>query len=89
MVSYWIPPVPWVVNPSTSNGTLGDVLLFGVFLVWGIFAFVAAQKRDRAAGVVYPVGPVSSDIKTVVAGVVAWFAFGFWLHGPLIGVKPF
>ena len=79
----------WAFAHLLSNGTLGDVLLFGVFLVWGIFAFVVAQKRDRAAGVVYPVGPVSSDVKTVVAGVVAWVVFGFWLHGPLIGVKPF
>jgi hypothetical protein len=25
----------------------------------------------------------------VVVGVVAWAAFAFWLHGPLIGVRPF
>jgi hypothetical protein len=25
----------------------------------------------------------------VVAGLAAWFAFAFWLHGPLIGVRPF
>jgi uncharacterized membrane protein len=25
----------------------------------------------------------------VVAGLVAWAAFAFWLHGMLIGVRPF
>jgi uncharacterized membrane protein len=79
----------WAFAHLLSNGHLGDVILFGVFLVWGIAAYVSAQKRDRLAGVVYPVGPVAADVKTVVAGVVAWAVFGFWLHGILIGVKPF
>ncbi|MBD3651201.1 MAG: protein NrnU, partial [Alcanivorax sp.] len=25
----------------------------------------------------------------VVVGVVAWALFAFWLHGALIGVRPF
>ena len=79
----------WAFAHLLSNGHLGDVILFGVFLAWAIAAYVSAQRRDRAAGVVYPVGPVSADVKTVVAGVVVWAVFGFWLHAVLIGVKPF
>ena len=79
----------WAFAHLLSNGALGDVVLFGAFFVWAIFAFSAAQRRDRAAAVVYPVGPVSKDVITVVAGVVAWAVFGFWLHGVLIGVRPF
>lgn len=78
----------WAFAHLLSNGHLGDIVLFGTFLVWAIVVFVAAQKRDRAAGVVYPVGPASSDVKTVLAGLVAWAVFGFWLHGLLIGVRP-
>jgi hypothetical protein len=25
----------------------------------------------------------------VVAGAALWFVFGYWLHGWLIGVRPF
>jgi hypothetical protein len=25
----------------------------------------------------------------IAAGLVAWAAFAFWLHGVLIGVRPF
>jgi hypothetical protein len=28
-------------------------------------------------------------LMTVVVGMVAWFAFAFWLHGRWIGVRPF
>ena len=29
------------------------------------------------------------ELLTVVAGVVVWAVFAFWLHGWLIGVRPF
>lgn len=79
----------WAFAHLLSNGNLGDVLLFGAFFIWSISAFTAARRRDRAAGTTYPVGPVSSDVKAVVAGIVAWIVFAFWLHGWLIGVLPF
>jgi uncharacterized membrane protein len=78
----------WAFAHLLSNGTLGDMVLFGAFLVWAIFAFVEARRRDRVAGTTYRVGPPSKDVITVVAGAAAWFVFGFWLHGPLIGVRP-
>jgi hypothetical protein len=28
-------------------------------------------------------------VLAVVAGAALWFVFGYWLHGPLIGVRPF
>jgi uncharacterized membrane protein len=79
----------WAFAHLLSNGNLGDVLLFGPFFVWAIFAFAAARKRDRITDTTYPVGPVSKDVTTVVAGIVAWVVFGFWLHAWLIGVRPF
>jgi len=51
--------------------------------------YISARRRDRAAGVVYVIGPVSRDIIAVVVGLVVWAVFAFWLHGALIGVGPF
>lgn len=79
----------WAVAHLLANGTLADVLLFGSFLAWAVCSFIAARRRDRAAGTVYAAGTVQGTIITVVAGAAAWFAFAFWLHGLLIGVMPF
>jgi len=77
----------WAFAHLLANGNLADVVLFGAFLAWAVLDFVAARRRDRAAGTVYPVGPVSRDVIAVVAGLVAWAVFAMWLHGPLIGVR--
>lgn len=79
----------WALSHLLANHTLADVLLFGGFLLWAALVFRAARARDRAAGTVYPAGTVGGTVLSVVVGVVAWAAFAFWLHGPLIGVKPF
>jgi uncharacterized membrane protein len=79
----------WAVAHLIANGTLADVVLFGSFLAWAVVDFVSARRRDRAAGRTYPPGPVTRDALAVVVGVAAWAAFAFWLHGPLIGLRPF
>jgi uncharacterized membrane protein len=79
----------WAFSHLLANGTLADVVLFGAFLAWAVFDYVAARRRDRAAGVVYITGPVSRDITAVVIGLVAYAAFAFWLHAWWIGVRPF
>lgn len=79
----------WAFAHLIANGTLADVVLFGAFLAWSIVDYVSARRRDRAAGVVYVVGPITRDVTAVVVGLVAWAVFALWLHGPLIGVRPF
>jgi uncharacterized membrane protein len=79
----------WAFAHLLANGTLADVVLFGAFLVWAIVDYIAARRRDRAAGTVYVVGPITRDLAAVVVGLVAWAAFAFWLHAVLIGVRPF
>ena len=79
----------WAFAHLLANGTLADVVLFGAFLAWSVASFLAARRRDRAAGVVYPAGPIGRDVTAVVVGALAWFVFAFWLHGWLIGVRPF
>jgi uncharacterized membrane protein len=77
----------WAFAHLLANGNLADVVLFGAFLAWAVVDYIAARRRDRAAGTVYPVGPVSRDVIAIVAGIVAWGVFAYWLHGPLIGVR--
>jgi uncharacterized membrane protein len=79
----------WALSHLLTNGRVADVLLFGSFLVWAIFAFRAARRRDRAAG--NPALPLHAgrDVLTSLVGIFAWIIFALWLHGPLIGVRPF
>lgn len=79
----------WAVAHLLANGMLIDVLLFGGFLLWAVLGYTAARRRDRAAQAVYPPGTVQGTVITIVVGLVAWVVFAFWLHGWLIGVKPF
>ena len=79
----------WAFAHLLSNGTMADVILFGAFLSWAELAFQWSRRRDREAGTVYPVGPLSSDIITVAAGLLAWAVFAFGLHGWLFNVRPF
>ena len=79
----------WAFAHLLANGTVADIVLFGAFLAWAVLDFIAARRRDRIAGTVYPAGPVSRDLVAIGAGALAWVVFGFFLHGPLIGVRPF
>lgn len=78
----------WAFAHLLANGTLADLLLFGAFLVWAIVDYIAARRRDRAAGTVYIKGPVSRDVIAVVVGGVAWAVFAVYLHAWWIGVRP-
>ena len=79
----------WAFAHLLSNGRLADVILFGAFLVWSIVGFIAARRRDRRAGTVYPVGVAALSALTVIAGFFLWAVFAFWAHRWLIGVGPF
>lgn len=78
----------WAFAHLLANGTLNDIVLFGALLVWSLALLIAGTRRDRDAGVVHPPGVVSRDVLAVAIGVVAWAIFVFYLHGPLIGVRP-
>jgi uncharacterized membrane protein len=79
----------WAFAHLIANNTLADLLLFGGFLVWSIVLFASARRRDRAAGTIYPPGNASRTVQTVLVGAVLWAVFAFWVHGWLIGVRPF
>ena len=79
----------WAFAHLLANGTLADLLLFGAFLAWAVVCYIAEKKRDRAALTQYPAGTAGGTAATVVVGIAAWALFAFWLHGLLIGVRPF
>jgi uncharacterized membrane protein len=79
----------WALAHLLANGTLADLLLFGSFLVWAIVTFAASRRRDRRESVVYPPGRTAPTLVVTGLGLVAWLIFAMWLHGLLIGVKPF
>ncbi|MDP2366970.1 NnrU family protein [Rhodoferax sp.] len=79
----------WALAHLLANGNLAHVLLFGSFLLWAVLSFSAARRRDRACGVQYASGRTGATLLTLALGTGAWVAFALWLHGMLIGVRPF
>jgi uncharacterized membrane protein len=79
----------WAFAHLLANGVAADVVLFGAFLLWALLSYRSARQRDRAANTVYPPGNAAWTAMTVAIGLVAWSVFAFFLHGPLIGVRPF
>lgn len=79
----------WALAHLLANGGLAHLVLFGAFLLWAVLDFIASRRRDRALGTTYPAGTATGTGITIVVGVVAWAAFAFWLHGLLIGIRPF
>ncbi|KVH60475.1 NnrU family protein [Burkholderia cepacia] len=79
----------WAIAHLLANGTLHAVVLFGAFFVWSLVDFVVWRARDRREGVRYPAGRLSGDVLAIVAGLVVWAVFVLFLHGWLIGVRPF
>lgn len=79
----------WAFAHLLSTGRLADVVLFGAFLTWAIVDFIAARKRDRTAGTVYPAGQAMRTALVVAAGVGVWAAFVYRFHHWLIGVPAF
>ena len=78
----------WAGAHLLANGRLADVVLFGSFFAWALFAHHAARARDRAAGTRPPeAGPWSRDLMAISGGVLLWAVTILWLH-QWIGVLP-
>ncbi len=75
----------WAFGHLLATGMLRDVVLFGAFLLWAIADYAISRRRDRRNGVSYPAGTLTGDAAVVIVGIVLWFVFAMWLHGPLIG----
>lgn len=79
----------WALAHLLANGGAADLWLFGGFLVWAALDFVSLRRRDAAAGVRYPAGRAGRTLLAVLIGLALWGAFATFLHGWLIGMRPF
>ncbi len=77
----------WALAHLLVNGNLAHVVLFGAFLVWAVFDFSAARRRDRAGAIRYAPGRLMPTVITIVVGTLAWAGFAMWLHGWWIGIR--
>ena len=72
----------------TESAVSHQVKRLEEFLGIALFERHGRELRLTAAGVRYPAGTISGDVKVVIAGLVAWAVFAFALHRWLIGVSP-
>lgn len=76
----------WAFAHLLMSGWLHAMLLFGAFLLWAVVDFGSARRRPREA-------PGKSNAAMTVVAVIVGIAFAavfaMYLHGMLIGVKPF
>ena len=80
----------WALAHLLSNGDLGSVLLFGTFLAWGVYARIAAKRREDIGAAAKPAPDGwTNDIIVVVLGTAVFLALGFWFHPYVIGVPVF
>lgn len=81
----------WALGHLLANNTLADLLLFGGFLVWAVFDFRAARRRDAAAPALAPTPPASvlATAATLLLGLAVWAVLAFHAHAWLFGVRPF
>lgn len=77
----------WALGHLLANGSVADLVLFGAFLLWAVFDYRAARRREAAMPAAVP-GLVRDGLVLVI-GVGVWVAFALWLHVWLIGVAPF
>jgi uncharacterized membrane protein len=80
----------WAVAHLLVNGDLASIIMFVVFLAWGVYARIAAKKRGDLGFTTPPAG-WTNDIIVAVIGIVVYLAVGYAfhpmvLHHPVFGV---
>jgi len=78
----------WAIAHLLANATLAHAMLFGGFLIWATAVFRASRRRDRTAGVRYPVQGWRRDALAIGIGVIGWIGFAAFGHAWLTGTRP-
>jgi uncharacterized membrane protein len=78
----------WAFAHLLVNGRTVDVALFGSFLVWAVWDWLALRRGDRARRTLYPAGTFGGTLLALLGGIIGWALVTFWLHARLIGVAP-
>jgi uncharacterized membrane protein len=78
----------WALAHLLVNGDLGSIVMFGSFLAWGVYARIAAKRRDDKKFTPAPPG-WTNDAIVVAIGIVVYLALGLAFHPIFIGVPVF
>jgi uncharacterized membrane protein len=78
----------WALAHLLVNGDFASIIMFAVFLAWGVYARIAAKKRGDT-GFATPPSGYTNDIIVVVIGIVVYLALGYAFHPMVIGVPVF
>lgn len=77
----------WAFAHLLANGTMGDVLLFGSFLIWAVADRISF--RNRAQRPIPGASPSKlNDWIAVIGGLGMYVFFVAWAHVLLFGVAP-
>jgi uncharacterized membrane protein len=77
----------WAAAHLLTNGSVADLLLFGIFLVWAVAVRISLEHRPARPIRVLPSSP-ANDVIVVVGGLALYAIFMFWLHARLFGLVP-
>lgn len=77
--------VLWSIAHLLANGDGASVLMFGSFLIWALFCWRAASKRNASLP---PVAPLVQDVVAVCVAIGLWALFLLFAHKWLFGVAP-
>lgn len=78
----------WAFAHLLVNGDLASIVMFGVFLAWGVYARIAAKKRGDL-GFTTPPSGWFNDVLVLAIGIVVFLAVGYAFHPAVIGVPVF
>lgn len=76
----------WAAGHLFVRGDVASLLLFGLFLAWGVVDRISLKRREAAGLVQVKSGPVLNDVIAIVLGLAIYAAFVTWGHAYLIGV---
>jgi uncharacterized membrane protein len=77
----------WAAAHLLTNGSVADLLLFGIFLVWAVAVRISLERRPARPIRVLPASSINDAI-VVVGGLALYAAFVLWLHARWFGVPP-
>ena len=75
----------WGIGHLLSNGDLASLLLFGA---WTLYALVAALVSTLRGDPAPAFQSARGDVVAIVAGLVLYLVFVYFLHGLLFGIAP-
>ena len=75
--------IVWSICHLIAIGSLGGILLFGGFLIWGVLDLISCRKRrSQSALPDSPIKPTGTmTFATVAVGFIAWTPFAHIAYG--------